>query len=47
VQSSCWSCGVVMGLIDDVPSCQALLDDIVKEAEDIIRNRMPKVLAKL
>ena len=47
VQSSCWSCGVVMGLIDDIPDCTTLLDNIVAEAEDIIRNRMPTVLSKL
>jgi len=46
-ESSCWSCGIVMGLIDDVPDCKTLLDSIVAEAEDVIRKRMPKVVSKL
>jgi hypothetical protein len=43
IESSCWSCGQVMGLIDDVPDCKTLLETIVSEAEDIIR-RLPKLL---
>lgn len=40
MQSSCWSCGLSIGLIDDVPTCQELVEGIVAEAEDIIRTRM-------
>ena len=47
IESSCWSCGVVMGLIDDIPDCNSMLESIVAEAEQIIRHRMPTVLAKL
>merc|ERR1711959_50472 len=32
-QDSVWSCGQSIGLIDDVPTCQALLESIVAEAE--------------
>ncbi|KAI8331717.1 putative dioxygenase [Chlamydoabsidia padenii] len=35
-----WTAGPVMGLIDDVPSCQELLDRIVSEAEHIIRHKL-------
>ncbi len=31
-----WSCGMVAGLIDDVPTCQELIDRIMNEAEDIL-----------
>lgn len=37
---SVWSCGSGLGLIDDVPSCKDLVEGIVAEAEDIIRNRL-------
>lgn len=35
--------GIVMGLIDDIPDCKTLLDNIVAEAEEVI-GRMPKVV---
>jgi len=35
-----WSCGMVAGLISDVPSCKDLVERIVNDAEDIIRNRL-------
>ena len=41
---SVWSCGPVMGLIDDVPTCETLIEDIVREAADIINARLPRVL---
>lgn len=40
VDSSVWSCGPVMGLIDDVPSCEALVQGMVDEAEAIIKGRL-------
>merc|ERR1712113_1203160 len=43
-ESSCWSCGIVMGLIDDIPSCEELLERMVAEAEDVIRNRLVNCL---
>jgi len=39
-QSSVWSCGQSIGLIDDIPTCAELLQTITAEAEDIIRNRL-------
>jgi len=38
--TSVWSCGQSIGLIDDIPTCKDLMDKIVGEAEDIIRNRL-------
>jgi NADH:quinone reductase (non-electrogenic) len=35
-----WSCGMVAGLIHDVPSVQELIDRIMSEAETIIRQRL-------
>lgn len=45
--SSCWSCGQSIGLIHDIPTCAELLETIVSEAEDIIRNRLVSKLSKL
>lgn len=36
-----WSCGMVAGLINDVPTCQDLIDNIMNEANAIIRDRLP------
>jgi NAD(P)H-dependent flavin oxidoreductase YrpB (nitropropane dioxygenase family) len=35
-----WSAGMVVGLIDDIPSCQELVERIVAEAESIINERL-------
>jgi len=35
-----WSCGMVAGLIHDVPTVQELVDRIMAEAESIIRGRL-------
>ena len=43
-QSSVWSAGAVMGLIDDIPTCEALVEGMVKEAEDIIRGRLAEMV---
>jgi nitronate monooxygenase len=39
-ESSVWSAGMVMGLIDQVLPCKDLIEGMVKEAEDIIKNRL-------
>jgi len=36
LDSGAWSCGMVAGLIHDIPSCEELLSRMVSEAEDII-----------
>lgn len=35
-----WSCGMVAGLINDIPTVQQLMDSIMSEADDIIRKRL-------
>ena len=42
-----WTAGQVLGLINDIPSCQVLLDRMVFEAETIFKNQMTKIKAKL
>jgi NADH:quinone reductase (non-electrogenic) len=37
-----WSCGMVAGLIHDIPSVQELIDRIMSEAQSIIRQRLVK-----
>ena len=34
-----WSCGMVAGLIDDIPSCRELIERIMAQAEKILRER--------
>jgi nitronate monooxygenase len=36
---------MIVGLIDDIPSCQELVSRIVHEAEEIINERLSKVVA--
>ena len=40
-----WSCGMVAGLIHDIPTCKELIDRIMAEAEAIIRQRLMGFLA--
>jgi len=40
-----WSCGMVAGLINDIPTCKELIDSIMAEAEEIITKRMGAMLA--
>ncbi|MEP4447798.1 MAG: nitronate monooxygenase family protein, partial [Marinomonas sp.] len=35
-----WSCGMVAGLINDIPTCQELIDRIMAEADQIINQRL-------
>jgi len=37
-QSSAWSAGIVMGLIDDIPTCKELMERMMKECEDTIKS---------
>jgi NAD(P)H-dependent flavin oxidoreductase YrpB (nitropropane dioxygenase family) len=40
MDAGAWSCGMVAGLIHDIPSVRELVDRIVSEAEDIINARL-------
>jgi NAD(P)H-dependent flavin oxidoreductase YrpB (nitropropane dioxygenase family) len=45
VDAGAWSCGMVAGLIHDVPTCKELIDRIMAQAEDLIRHRLAGMLA--
>ena len=40
-----WSCGMVAGLINDIPSCEELISSIMKEADGIINDRLKRFSA--
>jgi NADH:quinone reductase (non-electrogenic) len=44
-ETGAWSCGMVVGLIHDIPTFQELIDRIMAEAEAIIRGRLEGLLA--
>jgi nitronate monooxygenase len=40
MDAGAWSCGMVVGLINDIPTVKELIDRIMTEAEQIIRQRL-------
>ena len=40
MDAGAWSCGMVAGLIHDIPTCDELVGGMVKEAEEIIAKRL-------
>jgi len=40
MEAGAWSCGMVAGLIHDIPTCRELIDRIMAEAEAIISRRL-------
>jgi nitronate monooxygenase len=40
MQAGAWSCGMVAGLIHDVPTCKELIDRIMAEADVLINRRL-------
>jgi len=40
MDAGAWSCGMVVGLINDIPTVKELIDRIMAEAEQIIRRRL-------
>ncbi|WP_108811647.1 nitronate monooxygenase [Sphingorhabdus sp. Alg231-15] len=45
MDAGAWSCGMVAGLINDIPTCKELIDSIMSEADEIIRGRLEGYLA--
>jgi nitronate monooxygenase len=45
MDAGAWSCGMVAGLINDIPTCQELIDRIMAEADQIINQRLKGFLA--
>jgi nitronate monooxygenase len=43
MQAGAWSCGMVAGLIHDVPSCKELIDRIMAEAHALITKRLAQL----
>jgi len=44
MDAGAWSCGMVAGLIHDIPTCQELIDRIMAEAEAIIDERLSHIV---
>jgi nitronate monooxygenase len=44
MDAGAWSCGMVAGLIHDIPTCEALISRIMREAEALIRGRLEGLL---
>lgn len=44
MEAGAWSCGMVAGLIDDIPTCKQLVERIMGQAEAIIRERLGSML---
>ena len=40
MDAGAWSCGMVAGLIHDIPTCKELIDTIMSDAETIINQRL-------
>ena len=45
MDAGAWSCGMVAGLIHDIPTCKELVDRVIAEAEAIIKSRLEGLLA--
>lgn len=45
MDAGAWSCGMVAGLINDIPTCKELIDGIMRDAEAIIAKRLSSMLA--
>ena len=44
MDAGAWSCGMVAGLINDIPTCQELIERIMREAEELIQLRLRGML---
>jgi NAD(P)H-dependent flavin oxidoreductase YrpB (nitropropane dioxygenase family) len=44
MDAGAWSCGMVIGLIHDVPTCKELIERIMAEADKLIRERLSTFL---
>jgi nitronate monooxygenase len=43
-EAGAWSCGMVAGLVSDIPTVQELIDRIMSEAQDIIASKLQKAI---
>jgi len=44
MDAGAWSCGMVAGLINDIPTVRELIDRIMDQANSIIEERLAKML---
>ena len=44
MDSGAWSCGMVAGLVNDIPSVEELINTIMTEAEEIIASKLQKAI---
>ena len=44
MEAGAWSCGMVAGLVYDIPSVKELIDRIVNEAEEIIQSKLKQAV---
>ncbi len=44
MDAGAWSCGMVAGLINDIPSCKELIEGIMAETESLIKKRLEGML---
>ncbi|MBJ9618438.1 nitronate monooxygenase family protein [Burkholderia multivorans] len=45
LDAGAWSCGMVVGLVRDIPTVKELIDGIVREAKEIIGGRLARMVA--
>ncbi|MEP4886522.1 MAG: nitronate monooxygenase, partial [Alphaproteobacteria bacterium] len=45
MDAGAWSCGMVAGLIHDIPTCKELIDRIMTDADALIRQRLEGMAA--
>src|SRR3546814_4307427 len=43
-EAGAWSCGMVAGLIDDIPTVAELIDRIMVQEDALVRGRLAKLL---
>jgi len=44
MDAGAWSCGMVVGLIHDIPTCKELIDRIMKDSNELIQGRLVQFL---
>ena len=40
IKEGAWSCGMVGGLVNDIPTVQDLINNIMSQADEIIKSRL-------
>ena len=40
MEAGAWSCGMVAGLVNNIPTVQDLIDEIMSQADEIINSRL-------